>query len=268
MAVVLSARSVVGRLAVLTTRLNSRVAAFGVPRGVLFTILEARRRTVTRRVRVPNGEATVEVRLGRRQSDMATLIHVFHERCYELPIGDRPSWIIDAGANVGYSTLWFAWRYPTARVIAIEPNAGNVELLERNVASASTVTVIAGALMDFDGPAAVVDPGRGPDAYRVQRFDRSWSGGEVIAEARCVSVDTLRRDYSIDRIDLLKLDIEGAEFDVLSASDTWMNAVEAVVVELHDRFRPGCTRAFVDATRDFDVERFRGEDVFVARGAA
>ena len=83
-------------------------------------------------------------------------------------------------------------------MIAIEPDARNVELLERNVTSASTVTVIAGALMDFDGPAAVVDPGRGPDGYRVQRLDRSWSGGEVIAEARCVSVDTLRRDYSID----------------------------------------------------------------------
>ena len=79
-------------------------------------------------------------------------------------------------------------------------------------------------------------------------------------------------DYRIDRIDLLKLDIEGAEFDVLSsASDTWMNAVEAVVVELPAPAisRPGCTRAFVDATRDFDVERFRGEDVsFVARGAS
>ena len=68
---------------------------------------------------------------------------------------------------------------------------------------------------------------------------------------RCVSIDTLRREHGIDRIDLLKLDIEGAELDVLSASDSWMHAVGAVVVELHDRFRPGCTRAFVDATRDF-----------------
>ena len=40
--------------------------------------------------------------------------------------------VVDAGANCGYSALWFAWKYPSTKVYALEPDPGNFEILEKN----------------------------------------------------------------------------------------------------------------------------------------
>ena len=100
-------------------------------------------------------------------------------RCYELGLED-PRTTIDAGANAGYSALWFALRYPGARVVAIEPDDDNVELLHRNTHAVPNVEVVHGALMDVDGRCVVVDPGIGPWGIRVQSPERRWTDGRVI----------------------------------------------------------------------------------------
>jgi hypothetical protein len=46
-----------------------------------------------------------------------------------------------------------------------------------------------------------------------------------------------------ETVGLVKIDIEGAELDVFSADTTWLHRVDALAVELHDRYRPGCTAA-------------------------
>jgi hypothetical protein len=58
-----------------------------------------------------------------------------------------------------------------------------------------------------------------------------------------------------ENIDLLKLDIEGAEREIFGASDLdWMARTNAIIIELHDRFRPGCEAAFFSAARRFGFE--------------
>jgi hypothetical protein len=73
------------------------------------------------------------------------------------------------------------------------------------------------------------------------------------------------RECGVDRIDLLKLDIEGSEKEVLSDSDSWIRHVSAISMELHDRFIPGCSRAFFNAISDFSIELRRGEKILVSR---
>jgi len=58
------------------------------------------------------------------------------------------------------------------------------------------------------------------------------------------------RDFSIDHIDLLKIDIEGSEKEVFEACD-WQDRIGSAVVELHDRFRPGCSQAVNHALENF-----------------
>ncbi len=69
------------------------------------------------------------------------------------------------------------------------------------------------------------------------------------------------------RIDILKLDIEGAEQELFeSDSDTWLDRVNALIVELHDRLRPGCSDAFYRAIRRHNFARlYRGEHVLLVR---
>lgn len=205
-------------------------------------------------------------RLGRRETDIDTLLHVWRERCYELPAGsvtERARWIIDAGANVGYATRWLADTYPGATVIAIEPDRANVELLRRNVAGRDNVTVLEAALGTEVGSIELFDVGEGPWSYRVGAAGAD--GGTSVREVPCVSIESLMADFGIDRIDYLKVDIEGAELELFQDAERWIDRVDAVAVELHDRFRPGCTRAFLNATRAFETEFARGENFFALR---
>src|SRR5262245_8086929 len=71
-----------------------------------------------------------------RGSDLMTFFQVIVHKGYELPwSGPDPRVIVDAGANIGLSSIWFATQYPEAKVIAIEPNRDNFALLEENTAA-------------------------------------------------------------------------------------------------------------------------------------
>ena len=72
-------------------------------------------------------------------------------------------------------------------------------------------------------------------------------------------------EYDLKWVDLLKVDIEGAEKEVFGSPDEWIGSVGAIAIELHDRFKPGCSRSFFAAVTAFPVEQTCGENVFVAR---
>lgn len=215
-------------------------------------------------VSVPNF-GTLSARVGRRQSDLQTLIDIWLHESYQ-PDGfelHRPSWIIDAGANAGFATSWFAHRYPTATVVAIEPDPGNVDVLRLNTARLTNVRIEQAALSDSDEPMHLIDMGTGPWGMRVGRD--SADGGRIVAEVECMTVDTLMQRHQIDRIDLLKIDIEGGELEVFKSAGSWIDRVDAVATELHDRFRAGCSRAYFEATQNFGQDFYKGENHFARR---
>jgi hypothetical protein len=80
-----------------------------------------------------------------------------------------------------------------------------------------------------------------------------------------ISVADLMRSFDLDHIDVLKLDIEGSEKEVFEDSAEWIDRVSAIAIELHDRFKSGCSRAFYAATTGFAHEVTRDEDTFVRR---
>jgi hypothetical protein len=63
----------------------------------------------------------------------------------------------------------------------------------------------------------------------------------------------------------LKVDVEGSEKEIFSTADSWISSVDAICIELHDRFKIGCSRSFFTAVQDFPIELHRNEDVLVAR---
>jgi hypothetical protein len=65
-----------------------------------------------------------------------------------------------------------------------------------------------------------------------------------------LDIPEILREFNQSHIDLLKVDIEGAECEVFSNSRSWIDRVRVIVIELHDRFRPGCTEAVEEAVRD------------------
>ena len=70
-------------------------------------------------------------------------------------------------------------------------------------------------------------------------------------QVNCITIDSLLKDYHIDRIDILKMDIEGGEKEVLERAEGWSGKVKIISAELHDKICIGCDRAFYLATKEF-----------------
>jgi FkbM family methyltransferase len=235
---------------------------FGVLKGVELMSREVVRRAPFEVSLSPNG-FPAHVTLRAHSSDMRTCEQVLVDREYEIPGLRDPQWIIDAGANVGLAAVFFAEMYPRARIVALEPEATNFEMLKRNTSAYPQVTCIRAALWYKKGQLNLLDGGDGNWGFRTGEGDEG--GLDTISTVPCVTRESLLAEFQIPRLDLLKIDIEGSEKEVFEASGAWIDRVEVIAVELHDRFKRGCSRAFYNATADFDAELHRGENVFVSR---
>lgn len=231
----------------------------------LCRVLPARLKGHVVSVAPPGTGLTLRIRLG--TSDLRVYEDIYLGQEYEWPLRSAPSVVVDAGAYTGLSTAWFATRYPSATVVAVEPSGSNFELLARNAGSLPNVRLRRAALWHEKSSLVMVDPGHGPFAFRVRRpHGAPEDGGEARSElVDAITVSDVASEFSLERIDLLKVDIEGSEVEVFSNAAAWIDRVDAVCLELHDRLRPGCSRAFFGAVADFPVEVRRGESLLVAR---
>ena len=156
-----------------------------------------------------------------------------HDQYYFETENPEPK-IIDAGAHIGLSTLYFKSLYPAAHIIAIEPNPHLYELLEKNIweNQLENVTIIQGALAETQGTEELFI-----DASK----NKWWSTGSFIKgawttqqESNTLTVETWPlSEFITQPIDLLKLDIEGAEHRVIEGSLESLQLVDQIQMEYH-----------------------------------
>jgi FkbM family methyltransferase len=215
---------------------------------------------------IPPGFAH-SVRLRGGTSDIATFMQIFEDREYELEGLTGVRTIIDAGANIGLSAIYFAHRYPGARIVALEPEESNFDLLAHNVRPYSSVLPIEAALWSSNGTIDLVDPGAGKWGFQVREAVEAQHA-RTAQRTRAMTVSKVMEEAQFNHVDILKIDIEGAEKELFAASKEWIDKVDVLMVELHDRFKAGCSRSFYNATNAFGAEWHRGEHVFLKRTAA
>ncbi len=245
---------------------------FGVVRGAyLFLLSRAWPKSRGREVglRAPGTGAPLTVRLG--TSDVQVFNDIYLRQEFGWKLSSSPKVIIDAGAYTGLSTSFFATQCPNAMIIAIEPDEDNFRLLVRNTARYANVHTVRAALWAESGSVSLVDPGSGAWGLRLLESNGSDTvTTEAIPALRsrsiqAVTITDIMRDFHLDKIDLLKIDVEGSEKEIFASADPWIDSVDAICVELHDRFKVGCSRSFFKAVEDFPIELRRGEDVLVMR---
>jgi FkbM family methyltransferase len=199
-------------------------------------------------------------------SDVQAFEQIFIRQDYAFNVTAPPATIVDAGANIGLASLYFSNRFPASRIIAIEPERSNFALLRKNVAGYANITPVQGALWHENKPINLVDPDLGEWGFMTQSVDDVDTHlGESMYEVPGMTVDTIMKEHGLERIDILKIDIEGAEREVFSDPSVWLGEVDALIVELHERLKPGCNRSFYNATAGFDDEWFQGENVYLTR---
>lgn len=188
---------------------------------------------------IPSGEGLVHLRLRLRGAvrpvelilrstdvgDIASLFENVVESDVRSLFQSAPRFVVDAGAHIGVFSLIVSAYFPEARILAIEPNRTNIEILERNF-SANQVRGDIQPVALWNENTLVGFSGGQSNAGRIQPEER-----EELVQARTLS--SILGD-SISEVDFLKLDIEGAELAVLPDVLPQLPQKACIYVELHD----------------------------------
>jgi FkbM family methyltransferase len=199
-------------------------------------------------------------------SDVLIFQNIFIRRDYDFDVKRTPEIIVDAGANIGFASIYFANKFPDAKIIAIEPEESNLVILKKNIAPYKNIILVGKALWHENKTINLVDPGSGKWGFMTQaKGGVEEKFGKTVHEVQGATVDTIMKEQGIGHIDILKIDIEGAEREIFKDPSAWIEKADALIVELHERKKPGCSRSFYSGTKGFDDEWLRGENVYLAR---
>jgi FkbM family methyltransferase len=183
-------------------------------------------------------------------SDVSVFRQVFIDREYDIASAalSQGGIVIDGGANIGLTSVFLADRHPGIRIYAIEPDAANFQMLQINTSAYPNVSCLHGALWNRDGAVRIAHPGDKEWAFRVEEATMPRD-----ADIPAIRLSTLFDRIEVQRVALLKLDIEGAEKEVLEDAEAWIGVVDNIVIELHENLRPGCTALFSQVTSALDI---------------
>lgn len=191
-------------------------------------------------------------------ADLITFREIFLREEYnlDLPASIKPKTIIDAGANIGFTSVYFSRQYPDATIYSLEPEPGNFELLQENVKGYSNITAIQAALWYENGTIEIANHGHGLRGFMVEKT----SGKSQYIKA--LTLPSIIQQHNITSIDILKIDIEGSEKEVFSSDTGWMQITKCLVIELHDRMKPGCSEAVFGALAQYHFSKtVKGENL-------
>jgi FkbM family methyltransferase len=154
---------------------------------------------------------------------------------YYLPPALRPEVILDIGSNIGASILFFHEQFPAARIYGFEPHPETFRVLQKNVGSLPSVEVLNYGLGAAD--ATVSFPFDGADFSRFLSKDKTadWSGPLSPNSCQVKHAGDVVRNLGLTKVDLIKIDCEGAEYDVLtSLPPDLLCECKWIVGEMHD----------------------------------
>ncbi|MGV3504260.1 MAG: FkbM family methyltransferase [Adhaeribacter sp.] len=182
------------------------------------------------------------IRLRKGTSDFKTFIQVFIDKHYEIDFVGQPKVIIDGGANIGLFSVLIKNNFPETKIIAIEPDIENFETLQHNMSGYEQVYCENFGLWNKESNLKIYDK------YQMGKWGMVVEEVEGESNIKAVSIDFLLRKYNIEKVDILKLDIETSEKVVFSDNyESWLPKVKMIIVELHDDIEDFCAQPFFAA---------------------
>lgn len=152
--------------------------------------------------------------------------------------------------------------YPWAKIIAIEPEESNFSILEKNTEKLKNVKRIKAGLWSKNSFLKIIDKHVSKWSFRVKEV-WEWENYDI----KGIDIETVLKESGFDNVDILKLDIEGTEKEIFSKNyKSWINKINIIVIEEHDRIIAGCTEALYWA---IDIEEWieckKGEKIILIR---
>ena len=164
------------------------------------------------------------------EEEYAPVLEVFNE------LQTAPKTVLDLGANIGLTSLYLKAHYPDAQVVALEPSASTLERLRKIAQLNHTALDTLGAgIWSSDGELSVSRKFRDGEDWSVTLVEQP--GPNTV---RVYSMLSLLSKLGWDRVDFLKIDVEGGEFEVFSAKSdlSWLSKIDVLAIEIHDEVGP------------------------------
>lgn len=183
-------------------------------------------------------EENLEYKLRKVSSDYEVFKQVVINEEYQ-PLIDyfhlnniRPRTIIDCGANIGLTSIQFAKQFVECKIIAVEPDKSNTELLLHNTKEFPGINVINKAIWSTVKILKLDRGFRDGKDWSLRTIESSSNGYD---EVETITIDDLIDEYKIKNIDLLKIDIEGAEAELFKNEKNYqfLEKVSCIAIEIH-----------------------------------
>lgn len=181
---------------------------------------------------------------------------------FKLPIKINPKLIIDGGAYTGLSSLYYSSKYPSAKIIAIEPETSNFNILEKHTKNLPNILRINAGLWNKNAFLKIIDMGIGKWGFAVKEVSELEQ-----YDLKAVTINEVLKKSEFNKIDILKIDIEGSEKQLFSSNyNSWLKKVNIIVIELHDAIYSGCTESLYSAINKNEWKEYKeGEKVILIR---
>jgi len=191
-------------------------------------------------------------------SDFCIFDQIFLDKSYEINFQNTPKVVLDCGANIGFATVYFKNRFPDAKIICIEPDLSNFEILQKNTEKYDNITLYNMGLWNKKTDLIIENPSSEKFGFVVKEAPTNCD-----QSIKAISIKDIMEEQKIDFIDVLKIDIEGSEKEVFTSDyEYWLPRTRYIIIELHDHIRKGSSKAFFEALVRYNFSTtVKGENI-------
>ena len=210
-------------------------------------------------------EGAIDQIIRQKQLDISSLnsFFIIEDRYKEIIEKSIPL-ILDCGSHIGLASIWFSTLFKEAAILSFEPNYGNFLVSKKNVENFCNITVLNDAISSDGSSMYTNDYDRGTMGFVAEKQKTSDSSMETPSQ----SINEIISSHSNLTPFIVKIDIEGGEEDLFSASTEWMDYFDVIIIELHDWLYPGkfiSKNFWIESRkRNYDIECI-GENIVLIK---
>jgi len=192
-------------------------------------------------------------------SDVASMAQIFLQQRYGAPLRAEPQTIFDLGAYVGYAAVYFAQRFPDAKILCVEPMIAAYRVLLLNTLPYQNIIC---RNVGVWGHAARLSPRMVLEGEAGMYLSDGVEQGGISCDAETIA--TLLQSAEWSQVDLVKCSIAGGEIAVFAdPQSTWLNTLDALLIVTHDSMVPGASQMVEACFNPADIVRSQLGEVTV-----
>ena len=186
-----------------------------------------------------NVENRINVKFGHKSFDFHwhgtnktrdSAFKILRGETYPILKGVNPKVIIDAGANIGAATCFFALNYPNAKIYSFEPASINFNVLKKNLCSFTNVRLHKKGLFSENKRVRFYVNEGNPERNSVSK---NWAGAKEYENVQLINLSRFLKCENVETVDLIKIDTEGCELPIIKSMLDYLPRIQAVYLEYH-----------------------------------